>query len=202
MLWIILALIVIYLVYSIINNGTPKTRAVTIEEIEDRVHKIKKWLFELEPLFDDPSFIDYQNFYETMEVNYLRIKQRVIHVPGKPLEFALDWLRYVGALHDLRNARVMLDVSSSSTAWEDAEEDTKEPSIIKEEVERKFEKILEKDWLKLPPNYFERQKRMKEPSKEIKKKMGFKIWQYYYEGEKNLDRMLKLRRNEKESLEN
>lgn len=110
------------------NNGS-------VEQIETTIRSRKKSLFELEQ-FDSPHFIDIQNSFNAMEVNYLRLKHRFIHTPEKDLEIARDWYRYVIALRHLKSSRVVLDIDPSEDPYGEFDERNKEPFIIKEEIEK------------------------------------------------------------------
>lgn len=191
--WVVVICVVIYWLYTLLKNKGIGQQPRKIEDIEDSVYKIKVRIFELEPLFDSPHFIDYQNAYEAMEVNYLRLKQRFTHTPEKALEIALDWESYVQALSDLRFARVMLDVDLSDTAWENAGERMKEPSIIVEEVEKKFKGLLGKDWLEKPPDYFKRMEAKKKPGEKDTIDLKPDSWKQYYLMDKNFEAMEKMR---------
>lgn len=170
-----------------------------IERIEKGVSILKERVFELEH-FDSPQFIDCQDAFDVTEVNYLRLKQRFIHTPEKVLEIAKDWHKYVEALGDLKFARAMLDVDMDDNAFDTLEKRIKEPSIITEEVEKKFKSLLGEDWQKTPPDYFERRETMKEPDKETKARLGLENeWKYYYQDSANLYKLEEKRRKQKKT---
>lgn len=190
---IILVLIIIFLIYR-------SRKKISVENIEKAVSSLKTNIFAFEH-FDTPHFIDVQDAYDAMEVNYFRLKQRFSHNPEKVLEIASDWLRYVTSLYALKRARIMLDVDMSDNAVDNLIEDSKEPSIIKDEVEKKFKTFLEKDWQDIPPDYFQRMKTMKKPSKKILAHYGFTEWKYYYQNSSNLIRLEEKRSKDKEEKE-
>ncbi|MFY9484848.1 MAG: hypothetical protein WAP74_04540 [Patescibacteria group bacterium] len=153
-----------------------------MEDIEQGIYRQKNIIFSLNH-FDSPHFIDVQNAFDAMEINYLRLKQRFAHVPDQALEIAKDWYRYAKALGDLKHARVMLAVDMDDYAFEIS----KEPSVVKEEVEKKFKSLLGKDWQKIPLDYFERLEKMKKPDKKTAAKYGIGDgWKYYYQNDGNL----------------
>jgi len=163
-IWVlIIVIVIIYFVYG------KKSKKITVEVIETQIPHLKERIFSLER-FDSPHFLDVQNAFDAMEVNYLRLKQRNIHLPEKVLEIAEDWKRYVESLGDLKYARVMLDVDLNEGAWDRAEENMKEPSIVKIEIEKKFKSLLGEDWQKIPPDYFKRIENMKKSDKKNKAK--------------------------------
>lgn len=198
---LILGIIVIYWFYKNSNKGGAVSRPDCLDDIEGKVFYFKDEIFKLEH-FNSPHFIDAQNNYDIMEVNYLRLKERYAHMPDKLMELAQDWLRYVEALRDTKQARVMLDVDFTDDAFEHFEEASKQPTIITEEIEKKFKTLLGKDWQKLLPNFFERRDKAKP---EVKKKGESLItpnaWKIFYSGETNLEKMEKLEKAKKETQE-
>ncbi|PIR37735.1 MAG: hypothetical protein COV34_02995 [Candidatus Zambryskibacteria bacterium CG10_big_fil_rev_8_21_14_0_10_42_12] len=179
---------------TILNSET------TVEEVEERVQFQKERIFELEH-FDSPQFIDVQDAFDAMEVNYLRLKQRFSHTPEKVLEIARDWYRYADALRGLKFARVMLDVDMSDEAFDNAHERSKKPAIIKDEIEKKFKSLLGDDWQNIPLDYHERMEKMEEPDEKTSKKLGLNDWKYYYRDSANLYKLEDKRRKEKEERE-
>ena len=90
----------------------------------------------------------------------------------------------------------------SDEASENMDERSKEPSIIKDEVEKKFKSLLGEDWQKIPPDYFERMETMKKPDKEIEAKLGIADeWKYYYRGSENLFKLEEKRQKQEEEQE-
>jgi len=175
------------------SGGEPLDVPATIKRAEACAYYWKKDIFQLVH-FDSPHFIDRQNDFDAMEINYLRLKQRFSNEPNKVLELARDWCKYAEALHSLKFARVYFDVDMSEQAFERLEETSKEPWIIKEEVEKKFKSLLGADFQEIPPDYFKRMETMGEVPKEIKDRLGMvRDWQYYYRDDKNLWEMNKKR---------
>lgn len=191
---IIIAAIIVFYIYKSRKSGNN----ISVENIEASVSSQKKELFSLVH-FDSPHFIDVQDAFDAMEINYLRLKQRLSHTPEKQLEIAKDWYRYVEALGNLKHARIMLDVDWDDGAWDRADENMKEPSIVKDEVEKKFKSLLDKDWQNIPLDYFKRMETMKKPDK--KTEDHYEIggsWKYYYQNSANLIRIEEKRMKEKE----
>jgi len=63
----------------------------SVEDIEKNVRfRKEKMIFSLAH-FDSPHFIDVQDAFDAMEINYLRLKQRFVHTSKKVLEIAKDW---------------------------------------------------------------------------------------------------------------
>jgi len=129
-----------------------------------------------------------------MEINYLKLKHKLFHTPEKVLEIAIDWYKYAEALYHLKNTRHILDVDGSENAYDNFIEDSKEPFVIKDQVEKKFKSLLGKDWQKLPLDYFERMEKMKKPKKEFTTIQESLI--YYYQDSENLHKLLEQRRKE------
>lgn len=194
--WLIIIAIIAFWFYSS-RKKTGNTNASeiqsSVENAEKYVSLLKKQIFELEH-FDSPHFVDYQNAFDAMEINYLRLKQRFSNEPDKVLGIARDWCKYAEALNELKFARTILDVDMSDEAFDNFEESSKEPSIIKDEVEKKFKSLLGTDWLELPPDYFKRMKTMKEPDKEYRQKVGIgNDWWAYYQDSPNLFKLIEKR---------
>lgn len=176
-------------------------RTASVEDIENSINFLKERIFELEH-FDSPHFIDCQDAFDVMEINYLKLKQRFFHTPEKVLEIAKDWHRYVEALGDLKHARVMLDVDWEDDAWDRIGESMKEPSIIKEEIEKKFKPLLGDDWQEIPPDYFKRMETMKKPDEKTEAHLGLgNDWKYYYMDSANLFKLEEKREKEKKERE-
>src|SRR3989344_1684998 len=150
--WLIIIIAVV--AFLIWKSKKKFERPASVEDIEKSTQFLKERLFELEHL-DSPHFIDYQDAFDAMEVNYLRLKQRFSHTPEKVLENAKDR----------------------------AGESMKEPSIIREEVEKKFKFLLGEDWQEIPPDYFKRMDTMGK-SESAKKGLG-DDWKYYYRDSAN-----------------
>ncbi len=202
-LWlIVIGIIIAIWIYNSRKKAGFTERPDSVESIENSVRFLKEArIFNLEH-FDSTHFIDKQNAFDAMEINYLRLKQRFSHIPEKVLEIARDWFKYVEALGDLKFARVMLDVDMSDEAFDNMDERSKEPSIIKDEVEKKFKSLLGEDWQKIPPDYFERMETTKKPDKETEAKLGIADeWKYYYAGSANLFRLEEKRQKQKKELE-
>lgn len=177
------------------KNNSAINKTITIEDIESNVQTVKGFIFEVR-YFDSPRFIDLQNDFDTMEINYFVLKQRFIHNPNKLLEIAKDWQRYAWAVSDLQNAWELVHIGSDV---DEIKESFKEPSIIKEEVEKEFKLLLGKDSHELKPDYNKRLETMKKPDKKTVKRFNFPDsddWKYYYLQDENLDR---LERKKKES---
>jgi len=190
---LIIGVIVAYFIYKSREAQKDPEELSNVEEIEEKVCCLKDSIFERQH-FDGPNFIDNQDAFDAMETNYLRLKQRLSHSPEKILETVRDWHRYAYALDRLRSARVMLDADWSDQAYDNMQENVKEPYIIKEEVEKKFKSLLGKDWQKIPPDYHEREKTMKKPSKKVEKELGLgNVWKYYYSDSPNLWKLEELR---------
>ena len=193
-IWLVVIALVLFFIYRSKNKV-----GVSTEGIEGAVGVLKESIFNLEH-FDSPHFVDVQDAFDAMEVNYFRLKERFASIPEKAIEVARDWYRYVEALRDLKYARVMLDVDWSDNASENAKENFREPSIIKEEIEKKFKSLLKKDFQNIPPDYFQRIKNMKKFEKKAKKIYGeFDEWKYYYNDSGNFFRLEEKRRKEKKS---
>lgn len=201
---IIVAAIIAFLIYKSRDRteiAGQSNMPASIEDVENRASFLKERIFRLEH-FDSPHFIDYQDAFDAMEVNYLRLKQKLFHTPEKILEIAKDWYRYSNSLHDLKFARVTLDVDQDGDAWDRAAERMKEPEIIKEETEKKFKSLLGKEFQELPPDYFKRERTMKKPGKKGTKTFDTgEDWKYYYSGSANLLRLLEARRIREKELE-
>lgn len=192
---IIIVAIVIFFIWKLKKKNA---HPASVEDIEKSVQFLRETIFELAHL-DSPHFIDYQDAFDTMEINYLRLKQRFSHTPEKVLEIAKDWWKYVEALGDLKHAIVMLDVAMSDSAWENVEERIKEPSIIREEIEKKFKSLLSKDWQEIPPNYFKRMKTMGK-SESAKNGLG-DDWKFYYRDSANLFKLQEKRQKREKEWE-
>ena len=198
--WLIVIIVVV--VFYIYRSNKEKSGSFlhkpNVDDIEKGVDFQKDQIFSLEH-FDSPHFIDLQDAFDTMEINYLRLKQRFSHTPEKFLEIAEDWYKYTEALREMKFARVMLDVDMSEDAFDNMHERGKEPVIIRQEVEKKFKTLLGEDWLELPPDYFKRMETMKEPDKKTKQKLGLRDdWKYYYSDSPNLYKLEKERKKEEE----
>lgn len=152
--WLIIAVaVVVYFIYkSKHKNGSGYQN---VEALEESVGRLKSMLFS-EEHFKSPHFTDLQNTFDVMEANYFRLKQRLFHTPEKVLQVAKDWQNYVDALVKLKMVRVLLDVDSSDKAFDNATERSKEPSIVKDELEKKFRSMLGDDWQQIPPDFFQR----------------------------------------------
>lgn len=185
--WLIIAAIIIGIVVIFRYKKGILAKIETIEDVERRVPYFKDEIFALEH-FDSPHFIDLQDSFDAMEINYFRLKQRLFHDQKKVLEVAKDWLNYVDSLSRIKHGRMILDVDWSENAWDKAEQRLKEPSIIKDEIEKKFKELLKQDWQSIPPDFFKREETMKKPI--LKKGELFVDWKYYYKGSKNLINLL------------
>lgn len=190
--WVIIVVVAVILL--IWKSKKKFERPASVESIENSVQFLKERIFELEH-FDSPHFIDYQDAFDAMEINYLRLKQRFSHTPEKVLEIAKDWWAYVEALKNLKHARVMLDVDMEDDSWERAGESMKGPSIIREEIEKKFKSLLTGDWQKIPLDYLKREETMGK-SESAKKGLG-DDWKYYYRDSANLIKLEEKRQKEK-----
>lgn len=190
--WVIIVVVAVILL--IWKSKKKFERPASVESIENSVQFLKERIFELEH-FDSPHFIDYQDAFDAMEINYLRLKQRFSHTPEKVLEIAKDWWAYVEALGNLKHARVMLDVDMEDDSWERAGESMKGPSIIREEIEKKFKSLLTGDWQKIPLDYLKREETMGK-SESAKKGLG-DDWKYYYRDSVNLIKLEEKRQKEK-----
>jgi len=198
---LVLGIIVVYWFYKNSNKGKTASKADSLDDIEAKVAFFKDGIFNLEHL-DSPHFIDTQNDYDIMEVNYLRLKERYAHTPAKLMELAQGWLRYVMALRDLKQARLILDVDFSDNVYENFDENIKQPTIAKEEIEKKFKALLGKDWQRLMPNYFERVKKASKKIREEEERDDIEdAWKVLYLGETNLEKMEKLKKAKKEAQE-
>jgi len=173
------------------RGGGSQERPRTVESIEEYVDAKKGHLYELEH-FDSPHFVDVCDAFDAMEMNYIRLKQRVAHELGTPLQVAKDWAAYVNALDDLKQARVLLDVDYSDDAWDKACESMNAPSIVKDEIEKKFKGLLGSDWIAPPPDYFARVEAAKKDAATIARG-----WKALYADSRHLDRLEELREAEK-----
>jgi hypothetical protein len=172
-------------------------RERSVLDFENNIFELKEKIFALEH-FDSPHFVDYQDAFEAMQINYYRLKQRYSSDEKRVQEIARDWFRYVEALLNLKRARIMLDVDMSDDAIDNMQERTKEPSIIKDEVEKKFRALLKKDWQIVPPDYFKRMETKKKPDDKTRKNYGIgDLWKYYYP-----DSINRLRMEEKRNIQN
>lgn len=187
------------LIFFIWKSKKKFERPGNVKDIEKNIQFLKEMIFELEHM-DSPCFIDYQDAFDVMEVNYLRLKLRLSHMPEKVLEIAMDWWKYVDALDNLKRARVILDVDMSDNAWNNANERMKEPSIIKEEVEKKFKLLLDNNFQELPPDYFKRMETMGK-SDSAKKGLG-EDWKFYYRDSGNFFKLQEKRRKEEKEKRN
>jgi len=188
LIWLIIIGVIIWFYNSRNKTGDSNISDLpsNVENAERGAYFWKQQLFELVH-FDSPHFVDYQNAFDAMEINYLRLKQRFSNDSEKVLGIARDWCKYAEALNNLKYARAMLDVDWADGAFDRLEEKMKEPSIIKDEVEKKFKSLLGADWQELPPDYFKRKETMKEPTEEIRKNLGIaNEWKYYYQDSPNL----------------
>ncbi|MCA9368864.1 hypothetical protein KC721_01065 [Candidatus Woesebacteria bacterium] len=195
-IWIIVIAVVIFYYWSKSNQSNIQTNSS--EYFEEIASRYKEYLFELAH-FDSPRIIDLQDKHLVMEINYLRLKQRISHNEEKKIEIARDWASYVQSLNELKSARVLLDVDMSESAYENFEEASKEPYIITEEVEKKFKSLLGKDFQKLLPNYDERQKKAKKSGKS--KSPFFLDWKIFYSNSPSYQRLIELKDKEKSSKE-
>lgn len=202
--WVIVVAIIVFWIYHSrkqrkMAGNIFDDPGLNVEKIEESVRYQKEnMIFSLEH-FDSPHFIDIQDAFDVMEINYLRLKQRFSHNSEKIIEIAKDWYRYVGALGDMKSARVMLDVDMSDKAFDNLEESMKEPEIIKDEIEKKFRSLLGADWQEIPPDYFKRMETMEKPDKKTEK--GLELgdsWKYYYRNSSNLYKLEKERLKAKE----
>lgn len=174
------------------HNDNPET----IEAIEERIKRLKDSIFSL-ARFDSPKFIDLQNDFDVMEVNYFKLKQKNIHNNDKALKIARDWYRYAWALESLKDAHLYLDLLF--TDEDKIKEKFREPAIVKEEIEKKFKLLLKNEFHELKPNFHKRLETMKGPDGKIRGKFGPPAdnWRYYYRQDENLDR-LERKREDKE----
>jgi len=198
--WLIILGIIV--IYWIIKNSKFETvnKPENMEDIEAKTDYFKDDIFRLEH-FTSPHFIDLQNDYTVMEVNYLRLKERYSNTPDKLLEITKDWLKYVLALGEIKSARLILDVDFSENAYENFNENTKQPTITKEEVEKKYKTLLNNDWQKLLPNYFERIKKTKPEIRKKHESLGSppNYWKTLYIGDNNLAKMEKLEKEKNQA---
>lgn len=186
--WLLITVVVIILFYPRKKKDLSK-ELNNVESIEEYIGNRKDTLFELAH-FDSPHFIDYQNYFDVMEANFMRLKHRFSDDKEKLLNITKNWQSYVDALNDLKTARVLLDVDLSENAWDNASEAMKEPEIIKEEIEKKFKEMLGKDWIKLPLDYFQRQEKypkLKEKQEKIEMSLEniTEGWKIFYKDDKN-----------------
>jgi hypothetical protein len=203
-IWIIIAIaIVAYFIYRSKKTNTVKNTikelADTPDDIEENVSFTKGRIFNLEH-FDSPHFIDVQDAFDTMEINYLRLKQRFFHNKEKVLEIAKDWERYANCLQELKYSRIMYDLDWSDDSGDNFTESSKQPAIAKEEIEKKFKALLDKDWQEIPPDYFKRRETMKKPENK-KDSAVYELgedWKWYYRDSANLYKLEEKRRKEKE----
>ncbi|GEM_PF-3289702 len=173
------------------NRHGAQQEVTSVEDIESNVRYLNEQIFALEH-FDSPHFVDCQDAFDAMQINYFRLKQRFVHHPEKVLEVAKDWNNYASALQELKHARVMLDVDMD--AWERDGDERTEYSIIKDEIEKKFKSLLGRDWQEIPPDYFKRMETMKKPDENAKAKLELgQTWRWYYGDSGNAYRLVELR---------
>ncbi len=201
--WLII--IVAIVIFIIWKSKKKFERPANVEDIERNVQFLKERIFE-RVHFDSPHFIDYQDAFDAMEINYLRLKQRFSHTPEKVLEIAEDWRKYVESLGDSKHARVMLDVDLEDSAWDRAGERMKEPFIIREEIEKKFKSLLGKDWQNIPPDYSKRfesvAKKSGKDASSIHLRMIGDNWKKLYLDSENLFKLEEKRGKEQEKESN
>jgi len=184
--WVlVIGAVVLYYWYKSIKE----VKKDSVEYFEKMAEYFKESIFKLEH-FDSPRFVDIQDAYDAMEINYLRLKQRNLSNPEKALELSRDWERYAESLSELKSAGVYLDVDMGDNAYDNFQESAKEPSIIKEEVEKKFKSLLGKDFHKIPPNYDDRRKKAGKEDGLFNLKED---WKLFYPDSDNFRRMIDLR---------
>lgn len=191
-LFILLIIVIIALVYYINNKSADPRDEDKLTNIDEKVSLYTNGIFDFSVL-ESPHFIDYQNAFDVMETNYLRLKQRFISNYDKVLEYANDWSRYVEALYTLKFARELLHVDMTQDAYDNAGKKMKEPLIIKEEIENKFKKLLGAKWKEIPSDYFTRLDLFKKKHK-IKSDIFDDIdWEQLYINDENYIKMIKKR---------
>jgi len=115
-----------------------------IEKIEKDVDWIKLTILQKHAdIFECRETEEIRNAFYEMEEKYLRLKERYKYDIKALLSITLDWLNYVVALSNLMNAELGLTADLEEGASERYAEKMREPIIVREEIEKRFDKWLE-----------------------------------------------------------
>lgn len=114
-----------------------------IEKIEKQLDWIKLIILKKHgDFFECPELEDIRNAFYEMEKKYLRLKERYKYDIKTLLQIVGDWLNYVAALSHLTTAELGLTADLEEGAGERYAEAKKEPLIVKEEIEKRFNDLL------------------------------------------------------------
>lgn len=144
---VVTVIICTYLIIKTIREHSPegqnKKLLNKIGSYKDRVTFIRD-----EILKKEPDLIECEDLQE-LRVILVEMDDKYHHLVGqnkndykKILELTEDWNDYLTALHSLKMARCKLGVDLTNETAENYGELTAEPSRKKEEVEKKFSKLL------------------------------------------------------------
>jgi hypothetical protein len=125
------------------NTAHNSNRAGSIEELEQRAEYYKKSVFEENHLGLD--FKTEHSKLVAMEKDFLRLRERFKHDAVKIKMISEDWFDYCYAMWEIKHAQEMLDVDLSDNAYENFEDSSKEFFIKVQEIEKRFEEMLEND---------------------------------------------------------
>lgn len=132
--------VVTYLIYKFIQERSPES---IIERLEKSAEFLRGQILE-NPL-RPPVGISNEEAIKTiekMEAKYIRVKERFKHDATTRIKLAQDWSDYVHAVWESFSARQLLNVDMEEDAIERFEERVKEPWIIQEEIEKRFNEML------------------------------------------------------------
>jgi len=115
-----------------------------IEKIEKDIDWIKLIILQKHAdIFECRETKEIRKAFYGMEERYLKLKERYKYDLKILLPLTADWLTYVGTLSSLITAELGLTADLTDGASERYAEKIKEPLIIKEEIEKRFDKWLE-----------------------------------------------------------
>lgn len=115
-----------------------------IEKIEKDVNWIKLIILQKHAdIFECRETEEIRSAFYEMEKKYLILKERYKYDIKVLLPITLDWLNYVVASSNLINAELGLTADLEEGASERYAEKRKEPIIVREEIEKRFDKWLE-----------------------------------------------------------
>jgi len=123
--------------------------------------KAVKWMIPTDEIFDkaeetytkimkndggiDEYLDDERNLATAMRNDIIRLRKRFKEDDAKQREYVLLWSDYTNAIRGIITARIILDVSSGDTAFEDFHENSNEHNIEIEEIDKKVRAILGDD---------------------------------------------------------
>ena len=140
---IILVVVAIYAISRFLQRQNPKhifeNMERAIEEIEKNGNISRQVIF-AERVIDVSEL---KEAIEEMEKKYIRLKEKFKHEPEKRIKVVRDWFDYLNALREFYFAAKLLDVDMEEGASDRFDEKIKEPVIRKDEIEKRFDELLE-----------------------------------------------------------